>query len=410
MQTVPGGSARERRPNGADWWAPPYVQWVVKASKFCNLRCRYCYEYPFLANRERMGLDQLAAFFQNIVTGFAGSGRRMDFVWHGGEPLVQEPSYFRSIWALQRETLGGADIAFTNSVQTNLVALSDDILELLREFFTHVGVSVDLFGGQRVNVAGHQVQEQVLRNMQKLVDEGVRFGCITVLSRSTLPHIDAIFEFFEALGISFRLLPIYRTGYPGQQDEHALSNEEIVSAFKRMVDLWFAADSTILVRPVHDYIAHAVRYLDGGKGIRRYYSKRNAEIVYIVDTDGSLYSNGDAYDSRLCHGNVFTGTPGQWRSSPGFQAALAESEARVEEVCGRCRFHGACSGYFVAEATPEQRTIGESGRLECGVAMPVQAYVESVLLEAGLVDRSRNLLVRERLVKGMRGQLQDSML
>ena len=34
------------------------INWVVKASKLCNLRCRYCYEWNELAKPDRISLAQ----------------------------------------------------------------------------------------------------------------------------------------------------------------------------------------------------------------------------------------------------------------------------------------------------------------------------------------------------------------
>src|SRR5207253_3151323 len=42
------------------------MQIVVKVSKFCNLRCEYCYEYPELGNRAAMSREQLAAMYRSL--------------------------------------------------------------------------------------------------------------------------------------------------------------------------------------------------------------------------------------------------------------------------------------------------------------------------------------------------------
>jgi uncharacterized protein len=224
-------------------WRPPYQQWVIKLSKLCNLRCRYCYEFNSLGDRTRMSLYQLERMFRTIANAFAGTGRRQDFVWHGGEPLLAKASYYHAIADLQRRTLGETGIPFTNSVQTNLTILTDDLLELLRTFFYHVGVSIDVFGDQRVDTVGKSVEKRVLENMQTLIDEHIRFGCITVLSKMTVEHVERICGFFEDLGLSFRLLPIYRSAFAGQLDPFALTDTEIALAFFKVVDLWFASKS-----------------------------------------------------------------------------------------------------------------------------------------------------------------------
>ncbi|MEQ1896803.1 MAG: radical SAM protein [Vicinamibacterales bacterium] len=380
-------------------WNPPDVQWVVKVSKLCNLRCTYCYEFPFLADPARMSLGQLQRMFEHIRDHYAGTSRRMDFVWHGGEPLLLKPSFFRQVADLQQDTLGPAGIRFGNSVQTNLSVMTDDLIECLGSFFTNVGVSIDLFGEQRVNAAGQCAEESVLANMQTLKDANVRFGCITVLSRVTAPHVNDIYQFFEDIDTSFRLLPIYRTGYQGQQDRLSLADVEIVAAFKQAIDRWFASDSGIHVRPIEGYIANVLRWLDAGRGTRRHYDKREAEVVYVVDTDGSLYSNADAYDPQFRHGNIFEESLEDMTESENYRRAVAAAQGRMATTCHDCRLHGSCSGYFMGEATPEERSHDAEGRLVCGVAKPAQDYVAEILVNLGLVDRTGGTSLRSRLVE-----------
>jgi uncharacterized protein len=218
----------------------------------------------------------------------------------------------------------------------------------------------------------------------------------------TAPHVEEIYEFFENIGIGFRLLPIYRTGYEGQQNELALTSTEIVDAFKKVVDHWMGTDSSLTVLPIQDYINGVVTRLSGGKRDSRRYNKLDREIVYIIDTDGSVYSNADAYDPMLRHGNIFEESLSSMHKSENYQRAVKAAQTRMQATCLSCRFYGACSGYFMAEATPEQRWHDERGALICGVAQPVQSYIEQLLVDAGLVDTEKDVLVREKLLEKLK--------
>src|ERR1700733_9916909 len=101
----------------------PSPQFVFKISKYCNLRCDYCYEYPYLGDKSRMSLEQVEAAFQNIKSGIAELGiNRADFVWHGGEPFLVPLDYYEHVDLLQKQNFG-ADFKYGNSVQTNLTVL-----------------------------------------------------------------------------------------------------------------------------------------------------------------------------------------------------------------------------------------------------------------------------------------------
>jgi hypothetical protein len=74
----------------------------MKASKFCNLRCQYCYEFPELDDKTAMSIEQLKHGFEAIARLFGGSDRVMDFVWHGGEPLLQAPEFYAELESVQK--------------------------------------------------------------------------------------------------------------------------------------------------------------------------------------------------------------------------------------------------------------------------------------------------------------------
>src|SRR5438477_12655563 len=94
---------------------------VVKVSKFCNLRCAYCYEHRELHVKDRMSFDTLRRLFAGIDA-FGdyliaqGIPPKFSFVWHGGEPLLLPPETYREMTALQHENI--RKYPFRNSVQT----------------------------------------------------------------------------------------------------------------------------------------------------------------------------------------------------------------------------------------------------------------------------------------------------
>jgi uncharacterized protein len=163
---------------------------------------------------------------------------------------------------------------------------------------------------------------------------------------------------------------------------HALSSAEIRDAFIEATDLWFASDSNIQVRPIRDYIINAIRFLSIEEVDLHIYDRTKAEIVYIVDTDGVVYSNADAYDPELAHGNIFDQELAAMRSSIGYQRSVEACNRRML-TCNHCDLHGACSGYFLGEATPEERNL-QNARFACLVARPVQEYILERLREPEL--------------------------
>jgi len=335
------------------------LQFVVKISKFCNLRCTYCYEYAELGLKHRMSLDQIATMFRHAADyALAHKLEELSFVWHGGEPFMVPLETYEAIGELQREIFGDR-IAYHNLVQTNLTVLTDKHLEFLRSkrFFAGIGVSFDVYGDQRVDIKGRQKCDTVLANMQRLIEADVPFGAITVLARNTLPHARGIYRFFDTLGVPFRFLPFYLSASPSQIDVHALKFEEIVETLRQIFDDWLVSEKATTVYPVQDQIEAAVDVMAGVE--RPSYDKFADEIVFLVNTDGSTHGVADAYSGEYAYGNIFHESLEQIVNSAGRVRAAQEADARYQKYCGQCPYRKACPGVFVVDATAAERKLLE---------------------------------------------------
>jgi uncharacterized protein len=333
------------------------IDFVVKISKFCNLRCDYCYEFAELGDRRRMSLSQLRAFFVNVRTAVREYGRdHIDFIWHGGEPFLIPLDYYEQIGALQREVLEAG--SYSNFVQTNLTVLTDRHIAFLREnrfFNKSIGVSFDVYGDQRVDTEGRLRTKSVLANMQRLRDEGIAFGAITVLARNTLPHVEAIHRFYESLGVSVRFLPFYKSASDAQVEQHSLDFDEITRSFKSVFDAWLVSERAPPVHPLEDYIRYALAAMQGQR--QDAYQPSSDEQVFLIGTHGDVYGVAETYTPGRCYGNVFHEDFGLSLASTARAQVMAESRERIARYCTSCPYFGHCPGRFVAEATAEQRRM-----------------------------------------------------
>jgi uncharacterized protein len=366
---------------------PRSAQFVIKISKFCNLRCTYCYEYLELGNRERMPLAAMRRLFENVALHadeqpFSSA----DFIWHGGEPFLIPVDYFYEIQDMQEKILGGR-VKYSNAVQTNLTVLTEGHLALLREsglFSGGLGISFDVFGDQRIDKRGKLRTETITANMQKLKDEQIPFGAITVLARNTLPYVEAIYHYFDSLGIECRFLPFYMTAYEGQSSLHALSFEELTGALNLLADAWLTSEQATPVEPVSEFLNYAIAHMT--QAPKRFYDRFQSELVYIVNVDGGVWGVGEAYDPKDCYGNLFDSSLGSVLTSPTRRRITDGATKRMEKYCKDCEYFGHCPGSFVASATIEQQ------RLLMQHGCPVRAVT------AHLIARLENTSIKNALL------------
>jgi len=365
------------------------AQFVMKISKLCNLRCRYCYEMNELDQTAIMSRDELRRIYANIREHYvardhADNARtEVRFIWHGGEPLLVEPAQYWQTFEDQRDIFG-PDQPLQNTVQTNLTILDEERIRLLRDGFQSFGVSVDLFGGLRVNLAGRDQQRRVLRNMDVLRAEGLRFGGLTVLTKLNIGHVREIFRFYERAKLGFRVLPLFAGAFDGQHDDYELTSAEIVEAYRTLIDLWLQSNEPPEILPLTGYLKATAYALDGGTA--GYFNKRDWNPAILVNIDGELFHTADPYgDPTWSLGNLIKTPLSRIVASPQMEKSLHEAERRLAFNCTRCRFFGkACSGYPVVEEQSNCRELDDGGIPVCVVEKQTFEHIERRLRQAGL--------------------------
>lgn len=354
------------------------MQVVLKVSKLCNLRCRYCYEFEQLGNSKRMSQSDLRQHFVRLrAMGEREAGvTRLEIIWHGGEPTLLPASHFVDAIAYQRQVFEGSRIQATHAIQTNLFRLPPKMLELLSgPLFAKVGISVDVFGGLRVDMGGRDSNERVVSNLDELRQARPNVGAVVVLSRDNMNALPEIVHFFEDRSMPYRISPIYRSAYGGQNDSRALSRDELVRVHCWLVERWLAGPQVPRSEPAAGFVATALRVI--ARRTRSKNALQRRDRLLIVDTDSSIYYQADAYDPTFNHDSLFAEPDANPR---GKHASNAEAVKRMQRHCATCEFFGPCDGFPVVEATPDERALFpqvEGSR--CPVAYPVIRFTVNLL-------------------------------
>lgn len=375
------------------------MTWTIKASKLCNLRCRYCYEWDELDSPARISLSGWAKIFRAIRSHSELQVRRLgipaqsQIVWHGGEPLLLPTGYLRDVLALQAEILGREALdrgVYTNAIQTNLYSLPEDKLALLREGGFNVGVSMDLAGGVRLAAGGQETEARVAANMDRLAEADVPFGAIVVLAAHTAKNLRAIYDFMESLNIAFRVLPLFPSPLNTPEAGFAISNEEMVAALNDLFLYWLARDFSVPVAPLKHYLQTALLQMNGLESApwRR---RDHGDGVLIVNTDGAVYQVIDAYEQDYALGNLFHQPIEEILASRRYADSLDRNDVIENAHCNSCVFGKTCTRGPVFES----RLANPAGG-RCAVAHPVQEFIAAHLSHIGFDGTAlKNLELRE---------------
>ncbi len=370
------------------------IEWVVKASKFCNLRCEYCYEWNSLGDRARLGLRQWRSLLEAIC-GYhlrleerLGETVEVRLIWHGGEPLALPSAYLDAVMSLQAEVLVGLRHAIL--LQTNLYRVPDATLDVLRRHQVKLGVSMDVFGGVRRDLRGCETEAAVVANMDRLDRMGIRYGAITVVAKHNHRRLTDVHDFWARRRVGFRVLPLFEGPSERPMGRFELSDAELVDALDRLFDHWIEAGAVVDVAPLSEWLRDVLRKL---LCVRRpvYDRGRDGERVFLVETNGGLFQTDERGRPELSLGNVFTDPIVDILTGGAFAASLARTEAKTARYCGRCPHYGFCDGYPVhAEPFAIAPDCG------CPVTTAVHDYIEGYLLKAGYDASALLQLLSER--------------
>ncbi len=337
-----------RRTEQAEPRAP--INWIVKASKLCNLRCRYCYEWNDLANPSRMTLEQwdrllcsIRWYHQRRVRD-TGDSVRTVIIWHGGEPLLLPPEYITGVMRIQRKWLACElrEGTVSNQLQTNLYRVTDEHLDVLERERIHIGISMDVFGGVRLDGAGRETEAAVARNIERLQDRGIVFGGIAVLAAHPKDHLREVYDFYEGLGAPLRVLPLFDAPLNVPWAEFHLKYSEMVSALGDLFHYWLSRAQPVPVYPLVTYLDTVLRRRLGQRS-RPYDRLKNGEWAILVDTDGMAYQVPDCYDRTLAMGNVFEQPFEKILQSAAYADSLTRDHVERQRVCSSCKYRGPCS-------------------------------------------------------------------
>ena len=178
----------------------------------CNLDCDYCYYldknalYPdkkFSLQGFRMNEQVLEKLIRDVIT--SQPQKRIEFIWHGGEPTLLGIDYFQKIVDLQQKYADGKEIA--NSFQTNGTLINDKWAEFLASHHFLCGLSLDgpqkFHDNHRRFINGQGSWEKVMKCIELFHEYEVEFNTMSVVNASNSKQPALIYEFLKSTGSRF---------------------------------------------------------------------------------------------------------------------------------------------------------------------------------------------------------------
>jgi len=272
---------------------------IVKVVSTCNLACRYCDADTY--SNLRMSLDTISQIIKKALN----YADHVEFIWHGGEPLLMGIQFYEKVVELQKRYRREGQ-TIVNTLQTNGTLISQEWVDFFKANDFHVGVSLDgppeVHNANRIFRNGQGSFEQVMRGIRLLKENGVKFGVLAVITKETVRlGAKRFLDFFIENGIfSIGILPQRPALNIGRTD--ALPREEFEKFATELFDYWYSLDDPRI--RIREFDAILSRILGARSGFCIFSGDCVGRFLGITP-DGDVYHCDEfMFDERYKLGNV----------------------------------------------------------------------------------------------------------
>jgi uncharacterized protein len=369
------------------------INWVIKLSKLCNLRCGYCYEWNELGDSRRMSADLV----ERVVRAAADLHRlrlqsapnvRTTLIMHGGEPLVLPIDYLQSFLDTAREYFDG--LLHQVAMQSNLYRLTDARLALLKKYNVSLGVSHDVVPGVRLTVDGRESEQRVEENIRIVRESGISLAAIVVVAKHTAPHLRRVYDHFAEKGMMLRVLPLADGPEERPLDSFWIPLDETIRAMCDLFDHWFESGLRVPIDPLRVYVQDAIRSLLAIPA-EKYDRASAGDYAFFVNVDGRLYAERDTYQIPLALGDLNTQSMADVLRSNSYRSSLLREAALIASRCPSCPLDATCAGWPIV-ATKSRGEFDDP----CAIAPPVIRHIVMRLKSWGFGSEELSHMMDER--------------
>jgi len=328
---------------------------VLKPTHICNLNCDYCYNdderQPIMTiDTLRRTIEQTFEYARS-TKGFTG----VEFVWHGGEPLVAGLPYFEAAMRFQEELANG--LACSNVIQTNGLLLNDAWTGFFKSNGFSVSVSLDgtqeMHDAYRKDHAGKGSFAKVLKAIELLRKGGIEPGVVLVATKAMIGKANEIYRFLVDNALPFQIVTLTKSGNARDKySEMALSQAEYAELWIALFDQWFAGNPGY-VRS-HEFENRLSALMSG--------MPRGCEaLANCADTNISVDPVGDVYTcgtlsgtASVKYGNIVEQDLVSLMVSP---TAIHFRTRVIDPQCASCEWQHVCHGGCMSRAFKMYGTI-----------------------------------------------------
>ncbi|MBD3282483.1 MAG: SPASM domain-containing protein [Candidatus Portnoybacteria bacterium] len=348
----------------------------------CNLKCLYCYMNGIMRSQHKAQLMDDSTLYC-LIDFFCSKQKHVEFIWHGGEPLLAGLDFFKRAMFYQKAwTKSGKKIE--NSIQTNATLITKEWASFFRENGFSVGVSLD--GPQKMHDVMRRSRsgkcgsfDSAMNGIAILKDAGVFKGISCCVSTVNHSFPEEVLDFFISQDIkSIKFLRVKGQDQQGNFYKGSITSDQYVDFLLAIFRKWLEIDDPEL--EILD-IKSVVDILLGGSFRECVYMGECYNYVTVY-SDGSIYAcDALAQYDFLNFGNVKNFN----YSSLNF-SKFVDFVKLQRNSCKKCNWFKVCRGGCLQDRTLKAITNQVVSNASCDSLKRFYSKIASTLKQYNLLS------------------------
>ncbi|WOF15655.1 TIGR04083 family peptide-modifying radical SAM enzyme [Methanoplanus sp. FWC-SCC4] len=299
----------------------------------CPCNCSYCWSSD--ENSPVMTIDTVRAIAEWLKD---LKDIPVTFTFHGGEPLLAGPEFYREALPILSKELTHLTPDF--ALQSNLWLLTPEIAKILAEYKIPIGSSID--GPKEINDSqrGEGYFEKTMEGWKIAKENGLNVRFICTFTGQSVESKDEILNFFLENGLTLKLHPALPSLRDNNPDKWALSPEKYGELLIYLLDKSLEHINDLEIMNVND--------------LCRCVFTRNGSVCTFADCMGSTFAVGPDGNIYPCY--RFVGMPkfvmGNVYEKPSIDDLMNSDAGKlmtgfksfVDKECGECPHINYCRG------------------------------------------------------------------
>lgn len=340
------------------------INLLILPTDSCNMHCIYCFHNPYCDDFNKMDIETVKKLFDIASKDY----EKINIIWHGGEPLLMGLSFYKKVVELQKQY---TQSVFTNSLQSNLSLMNEEMAVFFKENNFNIGSSFD--GVCNDITRGNS--EDILNGRKCIIDSGQKAGFIMVVSKKNIYKLIESYEYFKGINTNY-IMNLYLAQKNQIDEELSLDQEETINKLKDFFDYWLS-DSKCNIR--EGFFHRICNYIiNKEKRVCSYTSCLGRWMG--VDHAGNISPCNRHFPQEYSYGNIYDYEHLKDAfASEGFRKLITKAIERRNK-CKDCEIYSFCEGGCNNVALNENG-IENNGGLNCVVLKKIYKYIECKIID-----------------------------